>query len=37
VAAKAVNQAFSDQREVESGNAELVDAIKNLTEKLTSK
>ena len=37
VAAKAVNLAFSDQREVESGNAELVDAIKNLTEKLTSK
>ena len=36
VAAKAVNQAFSDQREVESGNAELVDAIKTLTEKLTS-
>ena len=36
VAAKAVNEAFSDQREVESGNAELVDAIKNLTDKLTS-
>ena len=37
MAAKAVNQAFSDQREVESGNnAELVDAIKNLTNKLTS-
>jgi hypothetical protein len=34
MAAKAVNQAFSDQREVESGNAELVDAIKQLTKTL---
>ena len=37
MAAKAVNQAFSEnQREVDNSNAELVDAIKLLTNKITS-
>jgi hypothetical protein len=36
VAAKAVNQAFVTQREVETPNDAIVDAIKNLTNELTS-
>ena len=37
VAAKAVTEAFSDnQREVDNVNAEMVEAIKNLTNKITS-